>query len=114
MSKRNSLLLVEDMLIAGRKIQKYVSGMTFDDFIADDRTIDAVVRNFEIIGEAASRVDEGFQLSAPFIPWQQLRGYRNRLIHEYFGVDYTIVWDIIRLELDDLLKEIEDLLNDNL
>lgn len=113
MSERNSLLLVEDMLIAGRKIQKYVSGMTFDDFIADDRTIDAVVRNFEIIGEAASRVEEAFQLSAPSIPWRQLKGYRNRLIHEYFGVDYTIVWDIITLELDDLLKSIDLLLNDN-
>jgi uncharacterized protein with HEPN domain len=87
MSKRNSLLLVEDMLTAGRKIQKYVSGMSFEDFIADDKTIDAVTRNFEIIGEAASRVDEEFQASASSIPWQQLRGYRNRLIHEYFGVD---------------------------
>jgi uncharacterized protein with HEPN domain len=112
MSKRNSRLLAEDMLIAGRKIQTYVSGMTYDDFIGDDRTIDAVIRNFEVIGEAASRVDDDFQTSHPSVPWKQLRGYRNRLIHEYFGVDYSIIWDIIQLELGNLLKDIEFILDD--
>jgi uncharacterized protein with HEPN domain len=68
MSKRNSFLLVEDMLTAARKIQTYVSGMTYDDFIADDRTIDAVIRNFEIIGEAASRIDEAFYSNNASIP----------------------------------------------
>jgi len=94
------------MLLSGQKILTYCEGMTFDQFIADDKTVDAVIRNFEIIGEAASRVTEDFQKVNIEIPWRQLSGYRNRLIHEYFGVDYTIVWDIIQLELKTLCEEL--------
>jgi uncharacterized protein with HEPN domain len=74
MSKRNSILLVEDMLLSGQKILTYCEGMTFDQFIADDKTIDAVIRNFEIIGEAASRITEDFQKEQEGIPWRQLSG----------------------------------------
>jgi len=95
MSKRDHLLLVEDMLEAAEKIMKYVHTTHIDDFLIDEKTKDAVIRNFEIIGEAASRLDADFKVSHKEVPWHQLKGYRNRLIHEYFGVDYEIVYDII-------------------
>lgn len=97
------------MLDAASRIQSYTNGLNFDQFLEDQKTIDAVIRNFEILGEASTRVDPDFQSATPQIPWKQLRGYRNRLIHEYFGVDYEIVWDIIKNELSHLLTQLEEL-----
>ncbi len=111
MSRRDNLLLVKDMLEAALKIQKYTFEYTFNEFIKDDKTIDAVVRNFEVIGDAASRVNPDFQNQHAEIPWKQLRGYRNRLIHEYFGVDYQIVWDIINDDLNDLIINLKESFN---
>ena len=65
--------------------------MSFNDFINDDKTIDAVVRNFEIIGEAANRIPEDFKSNHPEIEWRRMIGFRNRIIHEYFGIDYNMV-----------------------
>ena len=92
MSKRDNQLLILDMLDAAQRIQTYTEGLDFDRFIDDQKTLDAVVRNFEIIGEASTRIHPDFQIQHAQIPWKHLRGYRNRLIHEYFGVDYQIVW----------------------
>ena len=82
MSKRSSDLLLLDMMEAAVKILKYTQGLTFEDFLADDKTIDAVVRNFEIIGEASLRIDEDFRLENPQIEWKKLRGFRNRIVHD--------------------------------
>jgi len=95
MSKRGHTLLLEDIKEAGEKILRYVQGMNYDDFANDDKTIDAVTRNFEIIGEAANRLDAAFRTNNPHIEWDRIRGFRNRIVHEYFGVDYEIVWAII-------------------
>ena len=95
MSKRDTLLLLDDMLHAAQKIKRYVTDIDFDTFISDDKTMDAVARNFEIIGEAANRVDPDFRDSNPEIEWKRIRGFRNRIVHEYFGIDYEIVWQII-------------------
>jgi len=85
MSKRSSDLLLLDMKEAAEKILKYTKGLSFEDFLADDKTIDAVVRNFEIIGEASLRLDEDFRFEHPQIEWKKLRGFRNRIVHDYFG-----------------------------
>ncbi|MDP4748102.1 MAG: DUF86 domain-containing protein [Algoriphagus sp.] len=85
MSKRSSDLLLLDMKEAAEKILKYTKGLSFEDFLADDKTIDAVVRNFEIIGEASLRIDEDFRFEHPQIEWKKLRGFRNRIVHDYFG-----------------------------
>ena len=82
----------------------------FDAFLEDDKTIDAVVRNFEIIGEAANRIDPDFKLLNTEIEWKYLRGFRNRIIHEYFGVDYEIVWSIIESDLEDLIERLRILI----
>ena len=84
MSKRSSDLLLLDMKEAAEKILKYTKGLSFEDFLADYKTIDAVVRNFEIIGEASLRIDEDFRFEHPKIEWKKLRGFRNRIVHDYF------------------------------
>jgi uncharacterized protein with HEPN domain len=108
MSKRDSLLLVKDMLDACQKIQLYTKDLEGNQFLDDDRTKDAVIRNFEIIGEAANRLDEGYKTSINSVDWNQLRGFRNRIIHEYFGVDYELVWEIIQKDIGPLSSALED------
>lgn len=103
MSKRDILLLIDDMLQSSKKIKQYTSNYDYNTFLGDDKTIDAVVRNFEIIGEAANRIDDDFKLLHPEVEWNRLRGFRNRIIHEYFGIDYEIVWSIIESYLDNLI-----------
>ncbi len=112
MSKRDLILLLEDMLESASRIKKYTNNLDYDSFISDDKTIDAVVRNFEIIGEAANRVDPDFKTFNPDIEWNRLRGFRNRIVHDYFGIDYEIVWTIIENDLDKLVVDI-NLLIDN-
>lgn len=109
MSKRDLTLLLEDMLDAAEKIKRYVEGMDYQDFVKDDKTIDAVVRNFEIIWEAANRIDEDFKRSHPELDWQHLRGFRNRIVHEYFGVDYEIVWSIIENDLNGYIGSLREI-----
>ena len=109
MSKRDNHLLIEDMLEAAVKIKQYTLQMNFDDFFKDEKTKDAVVRNFEIIGEAANRVTIDFQTGVQEIDWVKLAGFRNRLIHEYFGVDYGIVWNIVENELEQLIERLKSL-----
>jgi uncharacterized protein with HEPN domain len=113
MSKRETLLLLDDMLQSAYKIQKYTSGQNYYAFINDDKTIDAVVRNFEIIGEAANRIDPEFQTLNPEIEWRRLRGFRNRIVHEYFGVDYQIVWEIIETNLSEMIEMLEAIIEKN-
>lgn len=107
MSKRDTLLLLDDMLHAAKKIMRYTKSLDYDEFIADDKTIDAVVRNFEIIGEAANRINPDFQIMNPEIEWKRIRGFRNRIVHEYFGIDYEIVWEIIDKYLPELIERLE-------
>ena len=111
MSEREIILLLEDILNASEKIISYTSEMSFNDFINDDKTIDAVVRNFEIIGEAANRVSEDFKSSHPEIEWRRMIGFRNRIIHEYFGIDYEMVWKIKENNLAELNDFIEQIIN---
>lgn len=110
MSERDHVLLLQNMLDAARKIRRYTGNMTFDDFLADEKTIDAVVRNFEIIGEAANRVDPDVKEQYPEIEWKRIRGFKNRIVHDYFGIDYEIVWSIIANDLDNLIHQLEDLM----
>jgi len=94
MSRRDTQLLIEDILEAANRILSYTRDLSFEDFTADQKTVDAVARNFEIIGEAASRLPEQFKSKYPEINWIRITGLRNRIIHEYFGVDYSLVWKI--------------------
>ena len=111
MSKREPNLLVEDIIESGKKILAYTSNLSFEDFTKDEKTIDAVIRNFEIIGEAANRLPDNFKENHPEIDWQRIRGFRNRIVHDYFGIDFTIVWKIKNSFLPTLISKLETLIS---
>ncbi len=108
MSKRSPELLVNDILESANKILHYCSGLTYKQFISDEKTIDAVIRNFEIIGEAANRLPLNFKETHPSIDWQRVRGFRNRIVHEYFGTDPKIVWLIKEEFLPELIAQLKN------
>jgi uncharacterized protein with HEPN domain len=99
MSRRATPLLIDDIWEAIEKIQRYVAGLDHDGFIKDDKTIDSVVRNLEIIGEAANRLPENFRTQHSEIEWRKIIGLRNRIVHDYFNIDVEIVWEIIQKDL---------------
>lgn len=80
--------------------------MTFDEFLCDGKTIDAVIRNFEIIGEAANRLPEEFKDAYTNIDLHKIRGFRNRIVHDYMGIDYSIIWEIRNHFLNELILKL--------
>lgn len=98
-----------DILLAARLAVKFVAGWDFDRFAQDQMVQDAVIRRLEIIGEASRRISEGFKQEHPEIPWPQMSGMRNKLIHEYDRVDIEVVWDVIMLNLPSLIVQLEPL-----
>ena len=114
MSKRNIKLFIEDILKAIDKIERYCSKIkSFEEFIAQEMVVDAVLRNLEVIGEAAANIPEDIRQKHPEIPWKRVVGLRNIIIHEYFGVDLEIIWTIINTQLLEL-KKVLNKINDDL
>ncbi|MES1249542.1 MAG: DUF86 domain-containing protein [Chitinophaga rupis] len=111
MSERNLSLLLSDIKVSIGRILEYTAGMTFEAYEADYKTKDAVERNFEIIGEAASRIPDDFKKLNPSIEWRIIKDFRNFIIHEYFGINSQIVWDTIQFRLPDLFQEISKLIS---
>lgn len=112
MSKREPKLLLSDIIVAVQKIKLYTVNYTFQQFIEDSKTLDAVVRNFEIIGEAANRLPEDFKDKYNKVNWFRIRGFRNRIVHDYMGIDFQIVWTIVEKDLDLLEKEISTIVEE--
>ena len=92
MPDRDHSVFLRDIVEAIGKIDRYTSGMTYEEFIQNEMAVDAVIRNFEIIGEAASHVPEAIRTKHNGIPWDKMKAMRNIMIHEYFGVDLETVW----------------------
>ncbi len=106
MSKRTPELFIQDMLEAIEKIEKYTSSIEdLEDFMGKDIVVDAVLRNLEIIGEAAKNIPEDLRSKYREIPWNRVAGLRNVVIHGYFAVDLEIVWVIVKEQLPEL-KEV--------
>ena len=104
---------IEDILEALTRIARYVSGMTYETFCADEKTADAVERNLEIIGEASSNLPEALLARYQEVPWHRMRGLRNVLVHEYFGVDQSIVWHTVCEDLPPLVPQMQQILNES-
>ncbi|HEX3583300.1 MAG TPA: DUF86 domain-containing protein [Thermoanaerobaculia bacterium] len=92
------------------KIVRYTGGMTFDEFRSDDRTIDAVIRNFLVIGEAAKHVPDSVRAQSPSVPWKLMEGMRHVLVHDYETVRLDIVWKTITDDLRGLAEPLQVLL----
>lgn len=112
MPERISTFYFEDILESIEKIRRYLGKASFDEFLENGMLIDAVVRNLEIIGEAAAHVSPETRLKYPEIEWKKVVGLRNILIHNYSGVDLEIVWDIIKNRLDLLEAKTRQALNE--
>ena len=110
MSERGAKAFLQDMLEAARRIQAYTKELDFDTFRQDQKTQDAVLRNLEILGEAAKQIPEMIVAQFPGLPWKEMAGTRDRLIHHYFGVNLDIVWGIVELELPTVIAELEAIL----
>ena len=109
MPKRDPELLVEDMLDALRKIDSYTAGMDHSAFLQDEKTVDAVVRNLEVLGEAARQIPDAFAARHTQVPWRKITGLRNRIVHDYFGLDLEIIWQIVQNDLPALRAMLEKL-----
>jgi len=109
MPKRAPELLLEDMIAAIRKVERYTTGMDQELFRQDEKTIDAVVRNLEVLGEAARQMPDEFVANHPDIPWRQVAGLRNRIVHDYFGLDLEIIWQVVQHDLPQLGTRLENL-----
>ncbi|MFP4278150.1 MAG: DUF86 domain-containing protein [Wenzhouxiangella sp.] len=98
---------IDDMLGFASKVQNYTHGLTQEEFVADTRTVDATLRNLELIGEAANRIPKTIQAANPEVPWRLIIATRNRLIHAYLGIDQDTVWSIIQDDIPELIKSLE-------
>ena len=110
MSKRDTHILLQDILEACQKIGKFIQGMDLASFVCDEKTGDAIARNLEIIGEAASRLPDEFTKRHAEIEWLQIIGLRHRIVHEYFGVDLEIIWEIVQNDIPELSRQVQNLL----
>jgi len=112
MSKENRdyVLYLEDILDALEKIENYTKDISFAEFSNNDMVVDAVIRNFEVIGEATKNVPEEIKEKYPEVEWREATGFRNVLIHDYFGIDIEAVWDTLKKNLLPFKKHILEVL----
>jgi len=108
--ERDHILYLEDIVLSMQRVQEYITGLDFQDFKRDYKTVDAVVRNFEIIGEASKNLSETVKSKYPQVPWKEMYRLRNRISHEYFGIDYEIIWNIATKHLPINFKDISEIL----
>jgi uncharacterized protein with HEPN domain len=107
---RDYEIYLEDIRDAIDKVKRYTEGLSLEAFENDDKTIDAVVRNLEIVGEAVKMIPDAIRLAHPNIEWKKIAGLRDILAHQYFGIDIEIIWDILQNKLPALEKEIKEIL----
>lgn len=107
---RDFRLYLADIVVACEKVLRYTDGMEFEQFIADDRTFDAVIRNLLIIGEAVKNVPVDIRARHPEIEWRKIAGLRDILAHTYFQIENEIIWDVVQNKIHPLLIKVNQLL----
>lgn len=107
---RDSTLYLKDILAAIESIEGFIAGMDLETFQADDKTTSAVMRKLEIIGEAVKQIPDEIRQKHAHVPWKEMAGMRDKLIHFYFGVDYHLVWKTITERLPQVKQEIQKVL----
>lgn len=108
--KRRDREYLGDIREAMQRITAYTAGLSYEQFMNDSKTQDAVVRNLEVIGEATKNLSSHLRKAHPNIPWKGMAGMRDKVIHHYFGINYDIVWTVAKQEVPGLLPQIEDIL----
>jgi uncharacterized protein with HEPN domain len=110
---RDYRVYLEDILEAIGRIQSYMAGFSYDSFRVDPKTVDAVVRNLEIIGEAVKHVPEGIRIKHLDVDWKKIAGLRDILIHDYFGIDLELIWDVLQNKLTPLATAVSRILGES-
>jgi len=110
--KRNYRLFIKDIIAAMESIEGFVEGMSFEELMQDDKTASAVIRKFEIVGEATKCLPDELKEEHPEIQWKRMAGMRDRLIHAYFGVDYKLVWEAIKAEVPSMKLKLQEILTE--
>lgn len=110
--KRNHKLFVKDILDCIEKIDEFIGSMDFEKFTEDDKTKSAVVRKLEIIGEATKNIPKQIRQKYRELPWADMAGMRDKIAHFYFGIDYTIVWEVIKERLPEIKPIIQKILKE--
>ena len=109
--KRDCRIYLKDILDAFRNAQQFVKGLSYQQFSTNRKTISAVVRELEIVGEATKQLPASITKKYPQIPWSDMAGMRDKLIHFYFGVDMEIVWETVKVRIPQLEPLIQEVLN---
>jgi len=112
MSQRSSRIFLEDIIQSADKIRRYTKGLEYDDFVRNEMVTDAVLRNIEIIGEAAGNIPDDIRSRYSHIPWRRIVGLRNIVIHAYFNVDLNIIWQIVTVNLPEIRDDIRSVSDD--
>jgi uncharacterized protein with HEPN domain len=111
---RTSLHFLEDIKEAAGKIRKYTTGMSYEQFLADQKTQDAVIRNFLVIGEATKNLSADIKDRYPGVEWKQVAGLRDVMAHGYYRIDYEVIWEIITSRLPGFRKDIGKILKEEI
>ena len=110
MTEKNDNLYIQDIVDSVEKIMDYTKGLSFEQFSSDQKTVDATIRNFEIIGEATKNLSDKTKSSYQDIPWKEMAGMRDKMIHDYSGVDLDIIWKTTKERLPELKKSLEEII----
>jgi len=107
---RDYRLYLDDMREASEKVLRYTHDMDYEEFKLDEKTFDAVVRNLEVIGEAAKHIPDEVRERYPRVEWRRISGLRDMVVHEYFNADEDILWDVVRNRVPELLEQVKEIL----
>ena len=107
-SKRVCIDYLNDMVNNAEKAQEFVAGMSGDEFLEDEKTVFAVIRALEILGEAAKKIPAEIRDNYPSIPWREIAGMRDKLVHDYFGVNLQLIWKTVQEDLPELLPRLRE------
>jgi uncharacterized protein with HEPN domain len=113
MSKsRRNLDYLLDIQDAIERALEYTNGLTWDEYLHDNKTQDAVVRNLEVLGETTKNISDDLRIEYPAVPWRDMSGTRDRLVHHYFGISQEIVWQIVQKDLPGLKQQIANMISE--